>query len=51
VDGGRPGLELCGLAAGRRDGARCEGSAMARVWRRAAARAGRTPLPDVADNR
>jgi hypothetical protein len=45
VDGGRPGLELCGSAAGRRDGARCEGRAAARVWKKAAARVGRTPAP------
>jgi hypothetical protein len=45
VDGGRPGLELCGSAAGRRDGSRCEGRAAARVWKKAAARVGRTPAP------
>jgi hypothetical protein len=45
VDGGRSGLELCGSAAGRRDGVRCEGRAAARVWKKAAARVGRTPAP------
>jgi hypothetical protein len=45
VDGGWPGLELCGSAAGRRDGVCCEGKAAARVWRKAAARVGRTPAP------
>jgi hypothetical protein len=58
VDGGRPGLELCG-ATGRRDGARCEGRAAARVWRKAAATVGRRRrlgleehrLPEEAGNR
>jgi hypothetical protein len=45
VDDGWPGLEVRGSAAGRCDRTRCEGIAAARVWKKAAARVGRTPAP------